>query len=217
MHDSNKTELDLELDGALLARWREGDQQAINDLLALVLPWLHGVVSRALGNQPRGAYDSMDVAQSAVINFVRRGVRFVPATTTQFLALMKRIAINELRDAWRRQARAARVGGGRHLESLVNSSNPLSGFGGDNDSRNEPGRQAELTEEKQWVRLAMQFLDADDRWLVLAGEVEELAWAEVAAELGLAEDAARMRAKRLRPKVANLLRKLRAGYMPDGE
>ena len=209
MQDSSK--LELEIDGMLLARWRDGDQQAVNELLALVLPWLHSVVSRALGNQPRGAHDSMDHAQNAVMNFLRRGIRFVPATPAQFLGLMKRIAINQLKDHWRRQKRAGRE---RHWGSLVNSANPLSDFGADSDSSNAPRRQAEQSEERQWVRLAMQFLSDDDRWVLSAGDGEEIGWAAVAAELGVTEDAARVRANRARPKLANLLRKLRAGHMP---
>jgi RNA polymerase sigma factor (sigma-70 family) len=198
---------------SLLERWRSGDQAAVDALLSEVLPWLHREMSKELGNQPRAAHDSMDLAQTAVLNFLKRGVRFVPETPTQFRALLKRIAFNELRDQWRRQKRA---GGGRHLDSLVNSANPLSGFGSPGGTSLTPSRQAERSEDGEWVRLALQFLREEDRWLLLASEVEGLDWAAVAAELELSSaDAARMKAARLKPRLANVLRKLRSGRIPE--
>lgn len=200
---------------SLLTRWRAGDQTAVDPLLTALLPWLHQELHRELGNAPRGAVDSMDLTQTAIVNFLHRGVRFVPETPTQFRALLKRIAHNELLDQWRRQKRA---GGVRHLDSLVNSANPLSGFAAAGGSSVAPGKGAERSEDAEWVRLALQFLPEEDRWLLLASEVEGLDWATIATELGMSgPDAARMRAMRLKPKLANLLRKVRAGRMPDGE
>lgn len=197
----------------LLIRWRNNDPTAVDQLLADILPWLHQEMRKELGNQSRAAVDSMDLAQSAVLNFLRRGVRFVPETPAQFRALLKRIAVNELKDQWRRQKRA---GGVRHIDSLVASSNPLSGFGAVAATHDAPNKNVERNEDADWVRLALQFLPEEDRWLVLASEVEGMDWAAIAGELGLAApDAARMRAARLKPKLANLLRKLRSGRLPE--
>lgn len=199
-------------DQALLERWRAGDRAAMDQLLASLLPWLHREMSHALGNQPRGVNDSMDLVQNAVTNFLLRGPRFVPATPAQFRALLKRIAHNELVDQWRRQRRT----GGPHLDSMFSSGSPLSGFGAPERSSLAPERQAEQSERMQWVQLALQFLPAEDRRLLLASEVEGLEWSVIARELELpSEDAARMRGKRLMPKLANLLRRLRAGELPE--
>lgn len=206
----NDTPIDPSL--ALLERWRAGDRSALDALLADILPWLHKEMRRALDGQPRGVQESMDLVQTAVTNFLERGPRFVPQTLAQFRALLKRIATNELIDQWRRHKRA----GVRHLESMVNSANPLSGFAAANESGLAPVRQAQRSEEREWVRLALQFLPDDDRWLLLASEVEGTNWEIIASELGLGSaDTARMRGARLKPKLANLLRKLRAGHLPE--
>ncbi|MFO1077316.1 MAG: sigma-70 family RNA polymerase sigma factor [Planctomycetota bacterium] len=198
-------------DPTLLERWRAGDRTALDQLLGDVLPWLHREMSKALGDQVRVTHDSMDLAQSAVMNFLHRGPRFVPATVVQFRALLKRIAHNELIDQWRRQRRNGAV----HLGSMFSSGGPLSGFGAPDRSSLGPERQAEASERMQWVRLALQFLPADDRQLLLASQDEDIKWEVIGEELGLSGDAARMREKRLKPKLANLLRKLRAGELPD--
>jgi RNA polymerase sigma-70 factor (ECF subfamily) len=206
------TEPTPDQDQVLLERWRAGDRTAMEQLLADLLPWLHREMSQALGSQPRGTNDSMDLVQNAVTNFLVRGPRFVPETPTQFRALLRRIAHNELVDQWRRQRRT----GAHHIDSVFASGSPLSGFGAPDRSSLAPDREAEKSERAQWVQLALQFLPADDRRLLLASEVEGLDWTRIAEELGMSSpDSARMRAKRLMPKVANLLRRLRCGEMPE--
>jgi len=197
----------------LVRRWRDGDARVLEPLLAAVLPWLHREVRRAMGDQPRAAMDSGDLVQTAVVNFLTWGPRFVPETGAQFRALMKRIATNELIDQRRRLGRA---GGGRHLDSLANTANPLSGFAGPSPSAMRPSGALEKREEEDWVRLALQFLPEEDRYLLLASEVENLDWAAIAGELQLASaDAARVRGMRLKPKLANILRQLKSGRLPD--
>lgn len=198
---------------ALLARWRAGDRSALNELLAEVLPWLHSEMSRAIGRGPRDSMDSMDVVQIAVTNFLSSGPRFVPNSTTQLRALLKRIATNELIDYRRRLGRAQDQ---RHVESIVGASNSLSGFGGASHSTGRPSKVMEKEEDVAWVRLALQFLSEEDRYLLLASEVEGLDWATIARELQLASpDTARMRCTRLKPRVANLMRQLRSGRLPE--
>ena len=102
------------------------------------------------------------------------------------------------------------------MDSLVNSSNPLSGFAAPSHSFNRPSVGVEKDEEEEWVRLALQFLPEEDRYLLLASEVENLDWSTIARELELASpDAARVRGARLKPKLANLLRQLKSGRMPE--
>jgi RNA polymerase sigma factor (sigma-70 family) len=76
-----------------------------------------------------------------------------------------------------------------------------------------PDQAAERTETRDWVRLALQFLDADDRDAIVWRDYDELSFAEVAARLGVAEDAARMRYRRALPKLARALTDLRAGRL----
>ncbi|HEX5051597.1 MAG TPA: sigma-70 family RNA polymerase sigma factor [Planctomycetota bacterium] len=198
-------------DQQLLDRWRAGDERARDALLEAVLPWLREEMGHVLGTQNRGSQESMDLAQAAVTNFLLRGPRFVPETPRQFRGLLKRIAKNELIDHWRRRKRA----GGRHLESLLGSGNPLSGFAGPDPTGHAPPQRAADAEQREWVQLALQFLPEEDRWLLLASEVEGLDWPAIAAELGMpTPDAARMRGKRLKPRLANLMCRLQRGQLP---
>ncbi len=197
---------------ALLERWRAGDRRALDQLLSDVQPWLHHEMRKALGGRPRDLQDSLDLAQTAVLNFLTWGPKFVPENSTQFRSLLKRIATNELIDQERRRARGAR---GQHLESLAGTSSRLSGFGAAAASSLRPSRGAEREEEIEWVRLALQFLEPDDRYALLASEVEGLDWTTIAVELGLeSPDSARMRCVRLKPRVARLLLDLRKGRVP---
>ena len=197
----------------LLNRWRSGDDAARDQLLNDMIPWLHAEMSKVLTARERAAQDSMDLVQTAVVNFLRWGPRFVPETGAQFRALLKRIATNELIDQRRRLARS---GGGQHLDSMFHSSNPLSGFAGLSRSSERPSEAARKSEEEEWVRLALQFLPDEDRYLLLAAEVEGTDWATIASELKMSSpDAARVRCSRLRPRVANLMRHLRSGRMPE--
>ena len=199
----------------LLDRWRAGDTAARDQLLIAVMPWLQRQVSHAMGSAPRGADESMDLVQTAVLNFLRWGPKFVPVNGAQFCALLKRIAVNEVIGLRRR---AARGGGGRHLDSLLGADGQSADLVGPSLVSYQPSRAAARSEDREWVRLALQFLPDDDRYLLLAAEVEGHDWATIAKELGLASpDTARMRCTRLKPKVANLLRQLKAGKAPEGD
>jgi DNA-directed RNA polymerase specialized sigma24 family protein len=153
----------------------------------------------------------MDLVQTTVLNFLSWGPRFVPQSGAQFRALLKRIATNEIIDQRRRRG----SGDARHLESFANTTNPLSGFAGPGPSANRPTHAVEVAEDQEWVRLALQFLPEEDRYLLLSSEVEGVDWASISRELDMASpDAARVRGARLKPRLANILRQLRAGKLP---
>jgi len=197
----------------LLNRYQAGDPKALELLINDVLPWLHNEVRRSMGHHVDGAQSSTDLVQTVILNFLSWGPRFVPQSGAQFRALLKRIATNELIDQRRREGRSKER---KHLGSVGSTSNPLSGFAGPSLSSQRPSMAAVRAEEQEWVRLALQFLSAEDRQLLLASEVEGIDWATIASDMGLqSPDAARVRAARLKPKVANLLRQLKSGMLPD--
>jgi DNA-directed RNA polymerase specialized sigma24 family protein len=209
MSDSVPAPDDSEI--ALLARWRGGDRTALDALLGQVMPWLQAEVRRSMRERAPAHLDSSDLLQTTVLNFLEWGPKFVPASGAQFRALLKRIATNELIDQCRRAARA-----GRHFESLRPTGPSLSGFGPRVPSDQRASQIAMRDDESNWVRLALQFLEPDERFLLIASEVENRDWAAIARELELpSADAARVRAARLKPRAANLLRRLKCGRMPD--
>jgi RNA polymerase sigma factor (sigma-70 family) len=195
----------------LLRRWRSGDSRALEELLTELQPWLHQEMSKALGNQPRGLQDSLDLAQTAVKEFLEWSPRFLPENDAQFRVLLRRIARNGLVDAQRRPPRR-----GRALHASSEDSDSQGAASPAARSSLQPSRVAEREENAAWVRLALQFLDPDERYLLLASEVDGLSWAQIATTLGLASpDAARVRGARLKSRLAAVLLGLRSGRMPE--
>lgn len=200
---------------ALVQRWHGGDRNALDEILVQLEPWLRGELHRAMSSKSVNAQDSADLTQQALVNFLEGGPRFVPKSGAQFRALLRRIAMNELID----QSRKGKHREGKRAETLFGASSSMSsGLGGVARSAERPSQVAAVSEEWNWLRLALQYLESDDRYLLLASEVEGLSWAEIAHELGLSSaDAARVRADRLKPRLANLILKLRAGRTPGDE
>jgi len=198
----------------LLRRWRDGDARALDRLIEEVQPWLRRELTKALAGGPRGEQDALDLAQEAVRGFLEWGPRFVPESEAQFCALLRRIALNGLIDEQRRRARQERGG---HLESRLSAGQPVSQLRYADRSSLQPSRAAERAENAAWVRLALEFVDAEERYLLLASEVDGSSWAEIAGELGLASpDTARVRCSRLKARMARLLLDLRKGHTPKG-
>jgi len=194
----------------LLRRWRAGDRVALNELLEAVLPWLLDDVRAATGRGRHGLQESMDLVQGTVLSFLEWGPKFEPQSTGQLRMLLRRITRNQLVDLHRRAQHA-----GPHLESLLGGSQWCAPELSVAASRDAPDRAAAAHEEQGWLHLALQFLDPLERTLLLESEVEGQEWATIAARHQLPNsDAARMRVARLKPRVANLIRKLRRGQLP---
>jgi len=207
MNETTKT-TDAEI--LLLQRWNAGDVSARDEVLGLVQPWLQGVIHKAMRSRSHAALETVDIVQDTLLRFLSHGPKVIPTTAAEFRGLLKRIAINHLIDTGRRKGNNA-----AHVEDLMPTSASMSGFGPAVPTYDRPAATAERNEARNWVRLALQFMEPDDRYLLLASEVDGLPWATIAKELGLSSpDAARVRAARLKPTVANLLRKLQANQIP---
>jgi DNA-directed RNA polymerase specialized sigma24 family protein len=209
MNDHQATGLDPECQ--LLEAWRKGDVSARDQLLALLIPWLQSEIRRGLGAQTFSAMDSGDLTNNAIVNFLTWGPEFVPANGAQLRAALRRIAINEVIDQRRRRSHD-----GRHYESLLGTAGTCSAYGEQIRSGDRPSLVAQRNDEASWVRFALQFLEPDDRYLLVASEIEGHDWATIAKELSMSSpDAARVRATRLKPRFANILRKVKGGVAPD--
>jgi RNA polymerase sigma factor (sigma-70 family) len=193
-------------------RWRAGDRRALEELLDDVEPWLRQELHRAMRGSPVNAQDSADLTQQALLNFLETGPRFEPKSGAQLRALLRRIAMNELVD----QSRRAKHRDGLRFGTLFGSASVAGAHDRIAPSVESPSRVASFGEEWNWLRLALQFLEPDDRRLLIASEVEGASWAAIAEELALpSADAARVRALRLKPRLANYVAKLKAGRTPE--
>lgn len=194
----------------LLRRWYDGDQQALATLVAAIEPWLQQDVRARLRGDSSPAIDPADVVQQAIVNFLQWGPRFQPESSAQLRALLQRIATNQLIDELRRSERRTSCS-----DTLSGSARRMSGYTSDSGSSLRPERHAVRNEEREWLRLGLQFLDEDERYLLIASEVDGLPWKDIAAQLRMdSPDAARVRAGRLKIRLANILRQLKGGRTP---
>jgi RNA polymerase sigma-70 factor (ECF subfamily) len=197
----------------LLLRWHDGDQDALAELVQQDLPWIEARVHRRLGPLLRRRHDTQDIVQNTLVEVLKSGPRFVLSDRGHLRALLARMVENVLRvQANHHQA---------HRRDLRREVPPQSSFADtvpDLDlaaDATSPPQAAERSETRDWVRLALEFLEPDDRRAVIWRDYDDLGFAEIAARLGVAEDAARMRYRRALPRLARVLQDLRRGQLDD--
>lgn len=195
----------------LLRRFNAGDEAALGGLLERHRAWLEDYVRRRRGPALRGRVETLDAAQDAVIDFLEYGPRFELADEEQLRALLARIVENNLRDAnkhWRRGRRdVAREQ--RFTTATVLRLDPPA------PASESPSAIADRDERRAWIRLALEFLDEDDRRVLLLREWEQRSFPEIASELGMTESGVRMRYQRALPKLADCVGRLRRGGLAE--
>jgi RNA polymerase sigma-70 factor (ECF subfamily) len=183
----------LSVDTALVARARDGSEEALGELLERCAPKLLALIRTRLACDPgaralRARLDSRDLLQNVLIKALG-GLGDLQAVGRRPLqAWLAQIAENELRDQvthHRRQRRdlAAEVavdGDQRHrvaqLAARVRSASS----------------RVVLRERIERLMTALAALEDSQREVVVLRDFEELSWAEVGERLGRSADAARM-------------------------
>jgi RNA polymerase sigma-70 factor (ECF subfamily) len=112
---------DLESTAALLTRIRAGDANARERLLGRYLPILKRWARGRLPASARDALDTDDLVQVTLIRTLNHLEEFEPRREGAFLAYLRHILLNSLRDQLRRVARRP---GGEPLDEEVADSSP---------------------------------------------------------------------------------------------
>lgn len=205
-YDASVTTPPRDLDTVeLLRAWRGGDALALDRLVERELPWLTGLVQRRLGMRLRARHDTQDIVQEALLGALRDGGRFVVDDRQRLRALLAQIVENVIRrehehlTALRRDVRRDTALPDSDVLGPVGVVSPFT----------RPSRAAQVDEERTWMRLALELLDADDRDVIVLREYRGASFAEVGAKLGIQEDAARMRLRRALQRLAGVLDRLR--------
>jgi RNA polymerase sigma-70 factor (ECF subfamily) len=103
--EQNRADRDLASTQVLLAGARAGDERARDELVARFLPvlrrWAHG----RLPTYARGLVDTDDLVQVTLIRALANLDRFEPRHEGAFLAYLRRIVLNSVRDEIRRSMR----------------------------------------------------------------------------------------------------------------
>lgn len=195
----------------LLERWHGGDQQSLARLVELHLPWLHRHVETRLGAFLRQHGDVEDYLQDVMLDFLRDAPRFQVRDAAQFRGLLARVVENTLRDRndWFRAKRRDLARNDRLPTESVLALDPALRHS------QTPSRDAARTEARDWVRLGMELLDAEDRRIVYQREYENRSFVEIGDEIGMNANAVRMRFVRAVARLATIMKALRDGQMPE--
>ena len=96
---------DAEASLVLVLRAREGDEAALNDLMARYWPrlqrWAHGRLPRSA----RGALDTHDLVQDTLTNVVQHLAAFEPRHEGAFQGFVRTVLLNRIRDIARQAKR----------------------------------------------------------------------------------------------------------------
>lgn len=190
----------------LLGRWRAGDHDALNTLLQRDLDWIRQRVHYQLGQRLRRAGDTEDFVQETAIAVLRDGPRFVLSSRRQFRGLLAKIITNVLRGQSRRLHALKRETG--REEELPGDS--VLDLDAPQQAGTRPDEAAAHAEEKEWLRLGLMLLEADDQ------AVTDLHWngltdGEIGNQLGVSANTARMRRTRAIGRLTKIVRKLKNG------
>lgn len=195
----------------LLRRWHAGDQAALAELLAADGAWITAHVQRRLGPLLRARVDTQDIVQQTLVEVLRTGPRFLVDDREHLRALLVRLVENVLRHQARHD---------RQQKRDVRREQPLQPTGGSGTvlqlsatGQPGPGTAAAAGESRDWVRLALELLDPDDRDVIVWREFDGLSFADIAARLGLGEAHARVRFQRALPKLGRKLQQLQQGQL----
>ncbi|MBL8735623.1 MAG: sigma-70 family RNA polymerase sigma factor [Planctomycetes bacterium] len=195
----------------LLERWHRGDDQALAALVELHLPWLREHVQRRLGPFLRRHGEAEDYLQDAVLDFLRDAPRFQVRDGAQLRGLLARVVENTLRDKndWFRAKRRDLARSATVPSDSVLALDPAL------QRSTTPSRDATRNEIRDWVRLGLELLEAEERKVILAREYEDRSFVEIGAELGMTANAARMRWVRAVARLAEVMQQLKNGTLPD--
>jgi RNA polymerase sigma-70 factor (ECF subfamily) len=194
----------------LLEEWHRGDERSLARLVEQHLPWLREQVDRRLGPALRQQGEVEDYLQDAMLDFLRDAPRFVVRDGTQFRALLGRVLENTLRDRndWFRAKRRDLARKAPLPTESVLSLDPAL------QRSTTPSRDATRNEVRDWVRLALELLEAEDRKIILLREYEGRSFVEIGTELGMTANAVRMRWVRAVARLAEVMKELRGGTVP---
>lgn len=192
-----------------LKQWHEGKQEGLDALLERHIPWLQGQVRKRLSPELRGKADTHDYVQDAVVKFLRYAPRFTISDEAPFRALLLKVVESTLLNRYRWfTARRRQMARERPLpaDTVLTLDPPQ-------QVSKTPSQSASRHEEEAWIRLSMEFLDPDDREVIVLREWDGLSYPEIAARVDITADAARMRHNRAMGRLSDKVYALRCGII----
>lgn len=195
----------------LLVNLRNGDEQALHELLVRHLDWIRSYVHKKLTGIARRHADTGDIVQEVMVRALKHGPQFVVESDDLFRGLMGRIVINTITSVARHEGAEGRS---PQRERAAPTDSVLY-LDGDKPVRavTLPPDRAAKSEERDWIDLGLRLLDPADRAVLTRRDWHGKSFVDIAAELEIQEDAARMRYKRAVKKLAGIVTRIRAGEL----
>ena len=180
----------------LLDRVRDGDQAAINGLLARHREAIKRMIDRRMDRVVQHRVDASDIVQDVMLEANRRLGDYLANPTMPFQLWLRHMARDRLIDAHRRH----RVASNRSVDREVSVPQPGMDDRSDDDvvagiadRELTPAAAATWHELERRFAAAVEQLEEADRQIVLLRHFEHLSTADAAAALGLSKPAAGMR------------------------
>jgi len=190
----------------LLERARENDREALNDLLAHVMPRIEAWVRKTRGRAVAGKFDTLDCTQDVAMNLVQYLPTVVVRDSDMFHGLLYRMIVNSLKNKYEYlMARRRRLTRERPL--TLETGIDLEPA----DPAESPSEVAVRGERQAWLRFSLALLPAEDQELIFRHHYDGELFVDLAEKAGLAPDAIRMRFNRAMTKLNSIMGKLRRG------
>jgi len=185
---------------------REGEPEALNDLLDAHRNYLRFLAASCLHREMRGKADPSDVVQETLLKVHRNFGQFRGTTESEWMAWLRTILVRNLTDLQKGfQRLRRRVTRERSLEGVVDRSSAM--------LRNmlpspdpSPSLEAQHRESATLVADALAELEPEDSEVVILRSLHELDWNAIAVRTGRSPDAARMLWARAMQRVGGLLK-----------
>jgi RNA polymerase sigma-70 factor (subfamily 1) len=198
---------DAEQTEALLADAREGDADAVNQLLERHRDAVRRMIDLRMDQVLKRRVDASDIVQEVLIDANRRLRDYLANPVMPFHLWLRQMAKDRLIDAHRRHRGTARrsmdreqpLGAATADQSSINLAAQL------RDQQLTPAAAAAWAELQRRFEAACAELDEQDQEIVLMRHFEHLANSEAAASLGLSPQAASMRYLRAMRRLRSLL------------
>jgi RNA polymerase sigma-70 factor (ECF subfamily) len=194
-----------------LSRAAGGDPAAADELLASQRERLRRMIAARLDTRLLPRVDPSDIVQETMLKASRKLPEFLQQRPLPFFCWLRRLALDQLVDLYRRHVIAQRRSLLReeHLplpdESALQLAQRL--FSPDPN----PSTQSIRSEQGAQLSTALGELEAADREILIMRYVEQLTTAEMAAILGTSERTVQLRHRRGLERLHNLLSKIQRG------
>ncbi|HIE97033.1 MAG: sigma-70 family RNA polymerase sigma factor [Fuerstiella sp.] len=180
----------------LLIGAKDGDSQAVNDLIERHRQAVRRLVQMRLDNAVARRVDASDVVQDVMFEASRRLADYLQNPSMPFHIWLRQLAKDRVIDMHRRHRAAQRrsVDREQHVTNLGNDDKSTADLASLlKDTQLTPAAATVRKEMEQRFLQALNELNEDDRELIMMRHFEHLGNGEVAVALGLSAPAAGMR------------------------